>query len=273
MVDTIRIPTGALSELPGLSGVNDVVFDLPQLPDIDDVVRDIVPTVEDITANVLNALTDEAVDLVNIDDIANAVVDEIDSQTPGIFDALVDDIISGVGDELDDLEIDPGDINLDPTDLADNIADQLDVDDIDGALVSFESVFGALSDDIAAGLQQALDEVVGDVGNLPGDIDNLVDAVNDLGSKIDDIDLPGTDAFVDAIFDELVGTIPITPGPAQGIAGIVADAVVFKVLAEEGGTLLSDPDQFIDDQLNRITDGLVSDGAVDNLQASIDDIL
>jgi hypothetical protein len=51
----------------------------------------------------------------------------------------------------------------------------------------------------------------------------------------------------------------------------IQGAVVQEILAEPGGELLEAPDAFIDQQVDRVTDGLVDADAQQNLQQSIEE--
>jgi len=239
MVDTVVIPLSPLNNIPGVGGINDVQFDIPQVDDIidpllapiDDVqdaiddVLDEIPDgqgiVDDINDLLINQTQDLGVELANrallIDDIADGVVDDL-----GNISGNIEDIIR---DELDDITIDPGDVQLSPDALADELVRELG-DDVDiETSVNFESVFGALSSNIAQAFEDQL-----------SDVEDAIDGL-DVG------DIPGADT--------------------------VADAVIDAVTALPGGDILADPDTFIDNQLDRVTDGLVDDSAVNNLQDAI----
>jgi len=49
MVDRVEIPLSVLNNVPGVSNVEDVVFDVPQVEDLEEIVDDAVLGLEDVT--------------------------------------------------------------------------------------------------------------------------------------------------------------------------------------------------------------------------------
>jgi len=250
MVSSFRFPFGALNAIPGVSGVDDVVILIPELGDIVQLFDERIPTDDEFIDLVVQGLEQGLENALPFGEIAGEIVDAIDGNIEIDGDDLVDNIIDGVAAVLEDEFQDITGIQIDIDDLADGIADQLDVEDIDGALVDCESVFGALSDDIADGLQAALDEILGGVEDLPEDINNLAEGLTQLQETLDEFDLPDVEDALDGFLEDVLDAFEDLPG----------------------GDLLFDPDAFLDAQLLRITDGLVDDAVIDDLEDAIEGV-
>jgi archaellum component FlaC len=251
MVETVEIPLSWANNIPGVSGVEDVEFDVPQLDEIVADVEDSLPGIDQIG---------ERVDFITLDiqDIREEVADIPDDVADAVGDVTVDlgdvadEIRQEVDDALDDLDLDITDpleealadaeqaisgLELDPDKLADSIVGQLDPEDLGGTSIQFESIFGALKSDIVDGFSEALEEVTGLADDLPDTIESLADGLNTL--------LPEAEVLEDLDDADRVDGLPRTW------------EAVFRLLP--GGDLLLDPDQFIDDQVDRLTDGLVDE--------------
>lgn len=248
MAVTVVFPFGALNNIPGVSGVDDVTLTIPDVGDILQIVQENTLDPDDVVDGVVDGLEEALPEpLVGLDDVQaffEPVLDALDDQTDDVEDVVEETI----GEELSDLDLDPGSINLDPDELADDIADQIDIPDPEVDAVSFESVFGALSDDIAEGFEEALEEVIEEVGDLPDDIADIGDDVNDLDDAIDEIP-------------------ELEPGD---LADELGDAVIDQLAGQPGGDVLLDPDSFVDDQLDRVDDLLISDEVEDEIQEALE---
>jgi len=228
MVQRVTIPLEWANNIPGVSGVEDVSFQVPEVGDLVEAVDGTLPDVEDIREVVREEL-DEAVarieDEVNVnvgnledlaaDQIADAVLDRLDVE-PGLFGPLsdpLDEVIRrAVRDGLEELE------ELDVS------IEALDVD----------------------GLQAAIDTVA----DLPDRIDAVQDDVQTAVSRLEEFEVPAVEDIQAAVTTALTEALEELPG----------------------GTLLTDPDQFVDDQVDRIADRLVSDEAEEDLRAILEDI-
>lgn len=248
MATTVTLPFGALNAIPAVSGIEDVTFTVPDVEDIqeevDRVIDDVLDPVNDLVDDIIGEIratqdrVDDQVDNI-IDEIRNVTVD-----VPDIEQAL-EDVARQV---LGDLEEDIGGLVADTEALADSIVDQLDVDELEQPLVSFESVFGALREDVVQGFEEALENIAGLPEDLQEDVTNLSEAVAETLAFVRDLqDVDLTDTLENA-GEELEAFIEDLPG----------------------GTLLLDPDQFIDDQIERVTDGLVEDEARQELEDALE---
>jgi len=229
MVETVVIPLSALNNFPGISEVEDVEFDVPQLdeivadvedalPDLDSIedavdrnVPDIDEIVEDVVEGVEEAIDDIDVPGIDEDQLVEDVVDGIEIDLPDSF-PTVQDIVDGVVSELE------GGIEatgIDPEEIGQAIAAEVEDVTVEEPAVSIDGVFGPLTQDIV----RAFNEV--------------------LGARLDEegIDLPSVEDVRTAVREEVEEVLETVPG----------------------SDLLFDPDQFVDDQIARLTDGLVSD--------------
>jgi hypothetical protein len=268
----VKLPFSALNNQPGVSGLQDV--DLP-VGDILSIVQDIQDTVFS-TDDLLDLLEGDAQqaleDATPIDEIAAAVTgsestdisallsDAVQKLSDEIIDArqvLQDEldeteesILDALAGELDDISVVVEGVDIDEDEIADEIADELDVPGDGGTVINFDSVFGAVASTIEESFQIALDGLFGDPGKLPDGIDTVFGA---LGALL-----------------ESIGEIPDLGGEELIVA--IRGAVVQELVSLPGGELLDAPDTFIDSQIDRVTDGLVDESAQQSLQQSIDEV-
>jgi hypothetical protein len=212
MVQSITIPLSALNNIVGVSGVEDVSFDIPQLGDIREELDGTLPDVEDIREVVREELEAFAEDLnqeleVQVPDlevpgadaVADAVLDRLDV-TEGLFGPLDDplDVVirQAVLDGLEELgELDVGFEDLDLPDLSgvpetvDSIAESVDglTDDVSALTEQLGETDLPSVSDVETATQTALTETL---ESLPG------------GQLLTD-----PEAFIDAQADRLVGRI------------------------------------------------------------------
>jgi hypothetical protein len=247
MTQTVTLPFGALNNLPVVSGVDDVSFELLEIDDIIDAVVDAISNNDVVEAAVEAVLDSVIIGPLPADDFADAlealIVDPLDLQLEIIRDEIVNELV----DEVQDISIDPGSIELDPDEIADDIIEQVG-DELDVQRgITFESVFGATANTIT----DAFEDVIGDVTDRIDDVDAAITALGE--------DIESLTASIDEIpaFD-----------PAE-IRDDIIDGVIGALEGLPGGQLLSDPDTFIDEQIDRVTGGLVDDDALENLQQAL----
>jgi hypothetical protein len=269
----MKLPFSALNQQPGVSGLQDV--DLP-IGDVLDIVQDIQDTVfstddllellegdaqgalEDATpideiASVLSgdSESDISIDLQGIVDQLTEVIDEAEvSIIEQIIEARLE-IIDTVQEETNELSVVLDGIEVDEDELADEIADQLDLPGDGGTVISFDSVFGAIASDIVESFNIALDSTIGTPDQLPDGIGTVFGGIAEILENLGDgLDFGG---------EELITSIQV--------------AVVDGITELPGGGLLQSPNSFIDGQIDRVTDGLVDQSAVNNLEESIGEVV
>jgi len=101
--------------------------------------------------------------------------------------------------------------------------------------------------DIQDGIDQVVEDVVDD---LSEPIEDVQEAIDDVQEDLDSINLPDIDDPVQFLLDLLEDAVEDAPGI----------------------NILLNPDEFIDNQINRVTDGLVDQEDVEELQETIDRI-
>jgi tetrahydromethanopterin S-methyltransferase subunit G len=242
VVQTVTIPLSWANNIPGVSGVEDVTFDVPQVSDIEDAVDRLTPDLDDIGERVdfvtldIPDIQDRLDDLLEdieaaVDDVTVDLGDVTDEIRQEVEEALADldlDVPGQVGDLLGDIDQAISGIQVDIEQLDDRIVEQLPEDISPGPLVEFESIFGALRDDIVAGLTEAIQQLLDQDGQSLPDVPDVRTAVS----------------------EEVLSLLEDLPG----------------------GDLLTDPEQFIDDQIQRVTGGLVDDGPRQELQDVLEEV-
>lgn len=168
MAITVTIPFSVLNRIPGVSGIEDVTFDVPEEDEIIDSILDGVPSPDDIETAVNEGLIEAIEDATFIDELA---------------DILVDPLVEAVERETG-LDF-PG-----PEELADEIVDRLDLSEIGPVTIDLEgSLFDVEQDliEFAADVlrEAGLDEIL-EVDPFTGLLDPLTDAESDFSSFVND---------------------------------------------------------------------------------------
>jgi len=206
MVQEVSIPLEWANNIPGVSGVQDVDFDVPDPEDIVEPIVAEIPTVADIAT----AVADELADL------SEEIAEEIDIDIPDI--------------DFPEVEV-----------FAQEFIE---------ALTDLEGFFGPVEGDF----QRALQDVLGDpdlaLEGLDLDFSPLQEAIEGLQADIEEFEVPDLGDIQDAAEDAVRAVLDDVPG----------------------GDILLDPDGFIDRQIDRVTDGLVSEEARTNLRESVEDL-
>jgi|AKVG01.1.fsa_nt_gi molybdopterin converting factor small subunit len=209
MVQTVTLPLSALNAIPGVSGLDDVTFDIPQVSDIEGAVDDVVGELRDRVQDLRRELDE------GLDDVVEEVTDELDG--------LEDEVAEAVADEV-------GDVPLpDEDDLTDAILDALDVD---------EGLFGPLDEPLDSVVENAVEDAVTgaadfgiDLTGLTGTVDDIQATVDDLTQGLEDLDTLGTDAVrrvVDDALDEVEPTVDdsgLFTDPVQFAVALATEAV------------------------------------------------
>jgi len=228
MVQDVTIPLSWANNIPGVSGVEDVRFSIPEVSDLVAGVEDALPTGQDIR----EILRDEIPDLLRDVDVFD-----------GELDVALDPIIDELDDRLDDL-VD------DIQEEIDRAVADIDVPGLEDIEVDVGGSLFAVNEDFVELLAAALDEVdfveideFGDIEGLIEDVEGFLEEVRPL------LDLTAED-LIDRATEEAEAFLEDLPG----------------------GQILLDPDQFIDDQIDRVTDGLVSEDVRQDLQDTIEDL-
>jgi len=271
MADDPTLPFSALNQQPGVSGLQDV--DLP-IGDIQDDLQDIlesVNTIEDIVEIFDGELGEVFDDVFPIGDFVDAIdelfegpdgpstgagINAISQLVTGQIELVLnelqnteDQIIGALSGELEDISVTVESIEIDEDEIADEIEDELEIPGDGGTIISFDSVFGAVASTIEESFELVLTDLIGNPADLPDGINTVVGALaallEQIGQQPELPDIPGSSEISSVVVQELVN-LP-------------------------GGDILGDPNQFVDSQIDRVTDGLVDADAQQNLAESIEE--
>jgi len=228
MVQLVEIPLEWANNIPGVAGVEDARFQVPETDDLQEAVDGTLPDEDDIRAVVDEALADiDPGDLVDLD------LDQLD-----IGDLSADAVADAV---LDRLDVDPG--------LFGPLSDPLD-EVIDRAVREGLEALDQLDVDLGALDADALLELPGLVEDLQDDLDTIQETLDAVESPADALDVPTTSelrnnlepaltaAVVDALPDPLTQDLETTAEELVALieARLVDEELVAKleaVLEEE----------------------------------------
>jgi hypothetical protein len=220
MVQLVEIPLEWANNIPGVSGVEDARFQVPEVEDITEGVEETLPDEDDIR----NAVADE---LAGIDpeDLIDVDLSELDLDALGA-DAVADAI-------LDRLDIEPG--------LFGPLTDPLD-EVIDRAVQEGLEALGELDVDLKALDADELLEIPDLVRDLHDDVRDLEEALDAVESPADALDVPTTDelddrlttavttAIEDALPDVLTQDLETT---AEELVALIEERLVDEELRTE----------------------------------------
>jgi polyhydroxyalkanoate synthesis regulator phasin len=249
MTETVEIPIGGLNQIPGVSGLEDVEFEILTVGDIVDAIAENTVDKTDVDEAVVSAVEDvigegveiaaDAVDLTDetIEDIVSAIESSLGIDVPG--DGSV---IDGIGDvTLGEEQVE---------DLVDEaVRDVLSDMSPDEATINIEGIFGPLSQDVAEALEAIIEfdpeEFIDEI------LDELTAFIEDLVSGDGDVDfsLPSTEDVEGAIEDGLDGLSP-------DVAGV---------------EFWSDPLDFLDELWDEIEPLIVDPDKSDELRQALDE--
>lgn len=174
MVQEVRLPFGIFNAIPGISGIEDVVFRIPQLSDIEDAVDDFTldfPDIEDAVENGIDGFEETIVDAIDFaDDIVDPIVEDLE-ETLGVDfpdpDDLVDDIVDGLEDALPEIDIDL-------SALASELEQQLDLSEISEVQIDIRGSLFDVDEDVVRLFEEILSEVdlLGALG-IPTSIEDI----------------------------------------------------------------------------------------------------
>jgi len=139
-----------LNNVPGVSNVDDVTFEVPQTDDLEEIVDDAV---------------------LSLDDVTDAVADEVDR--------VVDNVIDRLESEIPDVDVPGADV------VADAVLDRLDVDE--GLFGPIEQPLDAvIREAVLQGLEE-LDALDVDLGALDGgDLLDVPEVIEDVQADVQD---------------------------------------------------------------------------------------
>jgi hypothetical protein len=246
----VVFPFSRLNAIPGVSGVDDVVLEVLTLRDLQEEnqkTRDrVLDTLGDVRRSVEERVDDEHEETrelirdptITPDDGGEGITIDVE----GIFGPLREDLQEALRRLLVDVDDSLESLEDGQDELASLLSGEGDVDVGDG-------VDGGPGGDDGAG-----DDGSGD-GGLPGD--DVVDGATDFIGG-------GADTVADAIDEGVPGVDEIADAVSGAVLGALRDL--------DGFALLESPEDFIDSQLDRLTDGLVSEDAVAELESAIEDL-
>jgi hypothetical protein len=213
---------------------------IPGVSDVDDtVIR--VPTLDEIGEVVDNAVP-------SLDEIGQEVQDIIREEIrelESLFEAgspFVDEVVAGLEDGLNIDFPDPDELVADIVDGVEDTVGDIGTVNIEGSLFSVEDDFVDL---LAEAISSA---TLPEVDDFPS-LQELDDRFESLREDIEGIEPPTAEDFLDGLSDALTDFFETVPG----------------------GDLILSPDEFIDNQIERVTDGLVDDGPRETLEEALED--
>jgi len=265
MPEQVDIPLSVLNVVPGVSGLEDVRFQVPTPEDQREIVRDELEQQPD-------GIQDE-----DIDEIVNRVEEQAGIDGDAIGDALAAELPA----EIQQTDIDIGGGIFGPTE--DDIADAFD-SALGGAVGGIGEALAELQEE-----QQTLAERLTD-GEQPEPRRDIVLAAAGAGL----VDLPGVSRqeAVDRLPDDLplpeeVGPSPLEQAIPDGLADVaesvtsapvdilaqpievIQQAILDIEPAIDDNGLFTDAPGFVSGAVDSITGGLVDDDPQANLQASV----
>jgi hypothetical protein len=219
----------------------DVLNDLPVISGVDPVEFSI-PTFDDIEEIVVE-------NTVSAEEIADEVGDVAGDVIVGAFEAtLLDELVDLIGDSLE-VRVELGEQALDA--IAGQVIDGLQFPDLEDTTIDVEGSLFSVGEDFVELLATALDEAdLSAVGGFP-DIDSLEDLLSELEETLLDPLLGEADTLLDLLQENIQDVIEELPN----------------------GDLLTELDDVVDSQIDRVTDGLVSEESRENLEQAVEDIL
>lgn len=222
MVQTVNIPFSELNAFPGISGVDNVTFDVPELSDIEDAIEDATLGLGSIS-DVVREEIDDALE--DFGDVSVSVTEDFEQAIQQAVNTAIESALDVSGE----LDVDLGGV------VEDAVQEALQVD---------EGLFGPLDQPIDEAFQQAVTNALSDLDELDIGLPSVEGTLEDIQQTLDSI-------------EEGVGSVEIPD---------IQSEVVSALEDLPGAQLLSDPEQFIDDQIDRVTDGLVDDDARQELE-------
>jgi len=269
MADDPTLPFSALNQQPGVSGLQDVDLPIGDILDGIQQIQDTKPSLDDIITAWNGDLGEAYKDAVPIDEIAGAVLGDSGTDIESLLSTVTaqleetirseaeitqsgveeaeQQILDALAGELDEISVVVESIDIDEDEIADEIEDELEIPGDGGTIISFDSVFGAVASTIEESFELVLTDLIGNPADLPDGIDSVIGALL---------------ALLEQIGQQ--PELPDIPGASE-----ISTVVVQEITNLPGGDLLADPNQFVDSQINRVTDGLVDDSAITNLEESI----
>jgi len=140
-----------------------------------------------------------------------------------------------------------------------------------------EGLFGPL-DIEAENVEGAFEDIQAQLDRLDEIAEQIPDEPPEPDIEVPTPDLPdplqGIGETIDSLEEDVGGVVETVEGldvpSIDDIEAAVATAVRGLLEAVPGGTILLDPDEFVDDQIDRLTDGLVSEEARQDLEDALE---
>lgn len=185
MVNRLTLPFSALNQVPGIGGIEDRTVELLEPADIQEELEAAVPSLEDIREEVEAGLLE--------------VLEE-----GGLIDDLVGDVADTVVREVEEAT------GLDfpePEEIAEAVADRIDIPDFDGLTVDIEGSLFDVEQDFVDLLVAALEQAdLLEVSQVPtlGEISDLLEEAT---ADLEELELPTADELQDDLADALEETL------------------------------------------------------------------
>jgi hypothetical protein len=227
MVQLVEIPLEWANNIPGVAGVEDARFQVPETDDLADAVDGTLPDEDDI-----RTVVDEALQNIDPGDLVDLDLDQLD-----IGDLSADAVADAV---LDRLDVDPG--------LFGPLSDPLD-EVIDRAVREGLEALDGLDVDLGALEAEELLDLPALVRDLQDDLDSIQEALDAVESQRDALDVPTTDelddrlttavttAIEDALPDVLTQDLETT---AEKLVAHIEERLVDEELVAELEAVLED---------------------------------
>jgi hypothetical protein len=250
MVQEVTLQLSALNGIPGVSGVEDVTLRIPQVSDIREEIRDAVPDPTDLETAAEEGFIAALEDATALDELV---------------DLLVDPIVAELEEQL-------GIDFPSPEEIGQEVADRINIPDLTDAEIEIEGSLFAIGQDFADIIQEALDVAdLVDVAEFPTleEVDELIPPV---GEIIREEFRAFSETIEGLLQDFRAETVALLLG-LDRIGDEPADDILERFLREKG--LDGDRpliDQIVDQQIDRVTSGLVSEEVRQDLQETLDDL-
>lgn len=169
MPQVVDIPLSWANNIPGVSGVEDVRFEVPTLGEIDQIIKDATLTVDDVQTALEGQLVEAFEDATVVDELADALIDPLADELAG---ALPEEVTIDIEGGLFDIE----------QDLVDLLSEA-----VENALEEL-----GLLDELQAIVEEALSVVAGEAFDLDvPTVQEIVDGVTDAIEGLLDDFFPG----------------------------------------------------------------------------------
>lgn len=260
MVDTVTIPLGGLNAIPGVQGIDDVTFDIPQVNDIVDAVRENTIEPIDVGRAVVNEV--RAGNLPGPDDVADEIDRAIDSIVGDLDESVTDlqtELETFIDESLGILETDVQNLReglaADIEEIVGTVSDEFDSLSAlveDRVLPAVDGVENALTDELAdvrSNVETAIDESTEDLDEAVDGVSGALASLGDtLGNVRDDVQtlVENVETTLDRLpedFETAVGNGVESVEPTVDESGLFSEPVAFV-----SGVIREGLDAAVDDE-------------------------